>query len=95
MVLYGAAKAAVVVFARTLALEEAANGIMVNVIEPGDIRGKEADRAAARAVAARNLTGHAGRGRRRGGGPFRGGGRDGFLNGMVLGVNGGLAEPHE
>ena len=42
MALYGAAKAGVVTFARALALEEAANGITVNVIEPGDIRDKEA-----------------------------------------------------
>ena len=47
MALYGAAKAGVVAFARALALEEAARGISVNVIEPGDIRDKTADRAAA------------------------------------------------
>ena len=34
-------------FARTLALEEARNGITVNVIEPGDIRDKTATRAQA------------------------------------------------
>ena len=58
--LYAAAKAAVVSFARTLALEEAKHGITVNAIEPGDIREKEIDRAAARAVPAKNPTGHAG-----------------------------------
>jgi 3-oxoacyl-[acyl-carrier protein] reductase len=96
MSLYGAAKAGVVTFARALALEEARNGITANVIEPGDIRDKNADRAAARAMAANNPTG------------FAGSWEDiadavrflvaddaGFLNGMVLGVNGGLTEPHE
>jgi 3-oxoacyl-[acyl-carrier protein] reductase len=96
MALYGAAKAAVVTFARTLALEEAAFGITVNVVEPGDIREKDAGRTAARAVAASNPTGHAGswedvadavRFATRNDG--------GFLNGMVIGVNGGLTEPHE
>ena len=45
MSLYGAAKAGLVTFARALALEEAANGISVNVIEPGDIRDKTLSRA--------------------------------------------------
>lgn len=96
MALYGAAKAAVVTFARTLALEEAAFGITVNVVEPGDIREKDADRASAGTIAARNPTGHAGswedvaeavR--------FATQDAGGFLNGMVIGVNGGLTEPHE
>jgi 3-oxoacyl-[acyl-carrier protein] reductase len=96
MALYGAAKAAVVAFARTLALEEAANGITVNVIEPGDIRAKEADRAAARAVAAKNPTGHAGSWEDVAAAVrFATADENGFLNGMVLGVNGGLAEPYE
>lgn len=96
MALYGAAKAGVVAFARALALEEARHGITTNVIEPGDIRDKRATREAARAVAATNPTGHAGSW------------EDvaaavrlvvddaaGYLNGMVLSVNGGLVEPHE
>jgi 3-oxoacyl-[acyl-carrier protein] reductase len=96
MALYGAAKAAVVAFARTLALEEARNGITVNVIEPGDIRNKTASRGEALLIKAENPTGHAGSW------------EDiadtvcfavrddaGFLNGMVLGVNGGLTAPHE
>ena len=96
MSLYGAAKAAVVTFARTLALEEAQHGITVNVIEPGDIRNKTATREQARLIAAENPTGHAGswediadtvrfavRDEAR------------FLNGMVLGVHGGLVDPHE
>ena len=96
MALYGAAKAGVVTFARVLALEEAANGISVNVIEPGDIRDKEAGRAAARAVAANNPTGHAGSWEDVAAAVrFATADENGFLNGMVLGVNGGLAEPHE
>ena len=96
MALYGAAKAAVVAFARTLALEEARHGITANVVEPGDIRDKRATRDGARAIRAANPTGHAGSW------------EDvaaavrlvvedgaGYLNGMVLSVNGGLVEPHE
>jgi 3-oxoacyl-[acyl-carrier protein] reductase len=96
MALYGAAKAGVVSFARALALEEAANGISVNVIEPGDIRDKDADRAAARGAAANNPTGHAGSWEDVAAAVrFATADENGFLNGMVLGVNGGLAEPHE
>jgi 3-oxoacyl-[acyl-carrier protein] reductase len=96
MSLYGAAKAAVVTFARTLALEEAKHGITVNAIEPGDIRDKNADRAAARAIQANNPTGHAGswediayaiR--------FLISEEASFINGLTVGVNGGLVEPHE
>jgi 3-oxoacyl-[acyl-carrier protein] reductase len=58
--LYGAAKSAVTAFARALAIEEARYGITVNVIEPGDIREKQIDRARARAVAAANPRGRAG-----------------------------------
>ena len=93
---YAAAKAAVVSFARTLALEEAKYGITVNAIEPGDIRDKEIDRAAAREVAAKNPTGHAGswedvahavR--------FLISDEAGFINGVVIPVSGGLREAHE
>jgi 3-oxoacyl-[acyl-carrier protein] reductase len=96
MGLYGAAKAAVVAFARTLALEEAARGITVNVVEPGDIRNKDVDREGARAIAAENPTGHAGswedvayavR--------FLVSDEASYINGMTIGVNGGLVEPHE
>ncbi len=96
MSLYGAAKAAVVAFARTLALEEAKRGISVNVVEPGDIRDKNADRAGSRAIAANNPTGHAGswediayaiR--------FLVSEEASFINGITIGVNGGLVEPHE
>jgi 3-oxoacyl-[acyl-carrier protein] reductase len=96
MSLYGAAKAGVVTFARALALEEARHGITVNVIEPGDIRNKAHTREQARRVAANNPTGHAGswedvadavR--------FAIGDEAGYLNGMVLNVNGGRVEPYE
>ena len=96
MSLYGAAKAGVVSFARTLALEEAQDGITSNVIEPGDIRDKDAPREIARARAAKNPTGHAGswedvadvvR--------FLISPQAGFINGQVIGVNGGLVEAHE
>jgi 3-oxoacyl-[acyl-carrier protein] reductase len=96
MALYAAAKAAVVTFARTLAVEEAGHGISVNVVEPGDIRNKTADRDAALLLPANNPTGHAGswedistaiR--------FAVDDRNGFCNGMVLSVNGGRTESHE
>jgi 3-oxoacyl-[acyl-carrier protein] reductase len=96
MALYGAAKAGLVSFARTLALEEAAHGISVNVIEPGDIRDKDAGRAAARSQAANNPTGHAGSWEDVAAAVlFASAEENGFLNGMVLGVNGGLTGPHE
>ena len=96
MALYGAAKAGVVAFARTLALEEARHGITVNVIEPGDIRQKSQTRERARATPAGNPTGHAGSWEDVAD-AIRFVVRDeaGFLNGMVLGVNGGLVNPHE
>jgi len=96
MSLYGAAKAGVVSFARTLALEEAERGITVNVIEPGDIREKEVDRRGAAAIPANNPTGHAGswedvafavR--------FLVSEEANFVNGQTIGVSGGLVEPHE
>jgi len=96
MTLYGAAKSGVVAFARALALEEASSGISVNIVEPGDIRDKEADRAAARRLAANNPTGHAGSWEDVAAAVlFATAEENGFLNGMVLGVNGGLTGPHE
>lgn len=96
MSLYGAAKAGVVTFARTLALEEAKHGITVNVIEPGDIRDKRADRTTARARTAQNPTGHPGSWEDIAGAVRFVVAEDAYyLNGMVLGVNGGLIEPHE
>ncbi len=52
--LYQAAKSALVAFARSLALEEAGNGITVNVVVPGDIREKPLARALARERSAAN-----------------------------------------
>jgi NAD(P)-dependent dehydrogenase (short-subunit alcohol dehydrogenase family) len=96
MTLYGAAKAGVVAFARALALEEAKYGISVNVIEPGDIRDKAADRAAARALKASNPTEHAGSWEDIAAAVrFLLDADNGYLNGVTLGVNGGLAEPYE
>jgi 3-oxoacyl-[acyl-carrier protein] reductase len=96
MSLYGAAKAAVVTFARALALEEAKHGITVNVIEPGDIRNKTADRAEARAIPAHNPTGHAGSWQDIADAvKFFISDDAAFINGAVVGVNGGLIEPYE
>ena len=94
--LYGAAKAGLVAFARTLALEEAARGITVNVIEPGEIRDKNVSRSAAREITAGNPTGHAGSWEDVAGAVrFLVSDAAGFINGVTLGVNGGLAEPYE
>ena len=96
MALYAAAKAGVVTFARTLAVEEARSGITVNVIEPGDIRDKNADRAHARAMSANNPTGHAGSWEDIAAAVrFVVDDEAGYFNGMVLSVNGGLTGPHE
>lgn len=94
--LYGAAKAGVVCFARTLALEEAAHGISVNVIEPGDIRQKELGRGAARMIPAKNPTGRAGSWEDVASAVRFVLAEDAdFLNGMVLGVHGGMVDGHE
>jgi len=96
MSLYGAAKAGVVTFARALSLEEASNGITVNVIEPGDIRDKDIDRAEALTVPANNPTGRAGSWEDIADAVRMLVAEDGsFLNGVVLPVNGGLLGPHE
>ena len=96
MTLYGAAKAAVVTFARALALEEARHGVTVNAIEPGDIRNKDLDRVAARGVPAANPTGHAGSWQDVAAAVrFFLSDEAGFINGQAIGVNGGLVEPHE
>lgn len=94
MSLYAAAKAAVVSFTRTLALEEARHGITVNAIEPGDIRDKDADRRSARLIAANNPTGHAGSWEDIASAVrFLVGDDAGFINGVALGVDGGFAQP--
>ncbi|MGZ3496081.1 MAG: SDR family NAD(P)-dependent oxidoreductase [Vulcanimicrobiaceae bacterium] len=94
--LHVAAKAGVVAFARTLALEEGRHGITVNVIEPGDIRQKTLSRRAAREAKAANPVGRPGtwedvadavR--------FLTAAENDFINGAVLNVTGGLIEPYE
>jgi 3-oxoacyl-[acyl-carrier protein] reductase len=96
MTLYGAAKAAVVTFARALAVEEARHGITVNVIEPGDIRKKALDRAAAREVVADNPTGHAGSWEDIAYAvQFFVADEAAFINGATIGVNGGLVAPYD
>ena len=94
--LHAAAKGGLVAFARALALEEARDGITVNVIEPGDIRDKRVDRAEARRRTASNPRGRPGswediadavR--------FLIAPESDFVNGAVLGVDGGLNEPYE
>jgi 3-oxoacyl-[acyl-carrier protein] reductase len=57
---YQGAKSALVAFARCLAVEEARNGITVNVVAPGDIREKSLDRARAFERPAHNPRGRAG-----------------------------------
>jgi 3-oxoacyl-[acyl-carrier protein] reductase len=96
MTLYGAAKAGVVTFARALALEEAKFGITVNAIEPGDIRDKKADRTEARSIPANNPTGHAGSWQDIAYAvKFLAADDAAFINGAVVGVNGGLVDPYE
>lgn len=94
--LHVAAKAGVVAFARTLALEEGRYGITVNVIEPGDIRQKTLPRRAAREAQAANPVGRPGtwediadavR--------FLTAPESDFINGAVLSVTGGLIEAYE
>ena len=94
--LHQAAKSAVVAFARSLALEEAEDGITVNVIEPGYIRDKDVTRDEVLF-----LPGKAPRGRP---GSFEDVAdvvrflvapeRD-FVTGTVIGVTGGLMEADE
>jgi 3-oxoacyl-[acyl-carrier protein] reductase len=58
--LYQAAKSGLVAFARSLAIEEARNGITVNVVAPGDIRDKSLERDRAFERSARNPRGRPG-----------------------------------
>jgi 3-oxoacyl-[acyl-carrier protein] reductase len=94
--LHAAAKAGVVAFARSLALEEGRYGITVNVIEPGDIREKDRSREQARALKATNPVGRPGTWEDVSD-AARFFARDDadFLNGAVLNVNGGLADAYE
>lgn len=94
--LYAASKAAVTSFARTLALEEGRHGITVNVVEPGDIRDKGADRAAALEIPGKNPTGHAGSWEDIAHAVlFFASDDSAFINGQVLAVTGGLVEAFE
>jgi 3-oxoacyl-[acyl-carrier protein] reductase len=96
LALYGAAKAGLVAFARTLALEEGVRGITVNVIEPGDIREKGRSRSEAWAVPARNPSGHAGSWEDIADAvSFLLSYEAGFINGTVLAIGGGLTSPSE
>lgn len=94
--LHVAAKAGLVAFARTLATEEARYGITVNVVEPGDIREKSLSREQARGTAANNPRGRAGSWEDVAAAvSFFIDPQNDFINGAVLGVNGGLSEPGE
>ncbi len=96
LALHLAAKAGLVAFARSLSLEEARNGITVNIIEPGDIRDKERSRTAAREVPANNPRGRAGSWEDVADAvQFIVREEADFINGAVLSVNGGLLEPYE
>ena len=93
---YGAAKAGLVAFARTLALEEASHGITVNVVEPGDIRRKDLDRESAAFLEAKNPTGRAGSWEDLSDAiAFLVSPGASFVNGAVLAVGGGLINASE
>jgi 3-oxoacyl-[acyl-carrier protein] reductase len=95
--LHLAAKSALVAFARTLAVEEGARGITVNVIEPGDIRDKTLSRADALARTAANPRGRPGTAEDVASAVrFFSDPANDFVTGAVLAVTGGLqtaAEP--
>jgi 3-oxoacyl-[acyl-carrier protein] reductase len=89
--LHLAAKSALVAFARTLALEEAAAGITVNVIEPGDIRDKNLTREQARERTASNPRGRPGSWEDVAEAVlFLTSPENDFITGAVLGITGGL-----
>lgn len=94
--LYGASKAALTSFARSLAVEEARHGITVNVVETGDIRNKYADRAEASGLPGKNPTGRAGSWEDIADAVvfFASDGAS-FVNGQSLAVTGGLLEAYE
>jgi 3-oxoacyl-[acyl-carrier protein] reductase len=96
LALHAAAKSAVIAFVRGLALEEARYGISVNAIEPGDIREKTLTRAEARERTAGNPTGHPGTWEDVAAAVrFLLAPENTFVNGSIIGVNGGLTEPYE
>lgn len=89
--LHAAAKSAVTSFIKSLALEEGPNGITCNVICPGYIRDKDADRASALAQQDyRNPTMRPGTAQDVGDAvAFLASAEASFVNGAVLAVNGG------
>ena len=94
--LHLAAKAGVVAFARTLALEEAKHGVTVNIIEPGDIRQKTLSREEALTMPADNPRGRPGTADDVAAAVrFFLNPENDFINGAVLAVSGGLIEPYE
>jgi len=94
--LYAASKSAVTSFARTLAAEEAKRGITVNVVEPGDIREKFADREEATRLPGKNPTGRAGSWEDIAEAVvFFASDEASFVNGQSLAVTGGLLEAYE
>lgn len=96
LALHLAAKAGLVAFARSLALEEAPHGITVNVVEPGDIRQKTLTREDALKMEAGNPRGRPGTADDVADAVrfFIAESSD-FINGAVLSVTGGLIEPYE
>lgn len=96
LALHGAAKAGLVAFARTLALEEARYGVTVNVLEPGDIADKTLVRSAARAKTAANPRGRPGTWEDVADAvQFLLREESDFINGAVVPITGGLIEAHE
>lgn len=94
--LHVAAKAGLVAFARTLAVEEAKRAITVNVIELGDIRQKTLTREEALTMTAQNPRGRPGTADDVAGAVrfFLEPAND-FVTGAVLAVTGGLTEAYE
>jgi len=88
---YAAAKAGVVALVRSLALEEGPNGITCNIVSPGDIRDKDADRATSMQRSDyRNPTMRSGSWEDVGDAvSFLASENASFVNGAVLAVNGG------
>ncbi|GAC1503668.1 MAG: SDR family NAD(P)-dependent oxidoreductase [Vulcanimicrobiaceae bacterium] len=96
LAVHAAAKAGVVAFARSLALEEGKHHITVNVVAPGDIRDKERSRDAARGHRAANPVTRPGTWEDVADAVLFAARDDAdFISGAVLNVSGGLSEPYE
>ncbi|MBC5815686.1 MAG: SDR family oxidoreductase [Candidatus Eremiobacteraeota bacterium] len=96
LALHAAAKAGVLTFARSLALEEGQYGVTVNVVAPGDIREKYRSRAEARTLTASNPVGRPGTWEDVADAVlFLIRDDSDFLSGTVLNVGGGLADVYE